>query len=120
LGDLPFGQFHCLFALAFSIFQVCNFGRSNSASRNHSTIHRLLISLADLVLSFRAWHTGTLGGQMATWPLAKYTWRSPDSLFFLLLARFVPFCNLVSLLCSSNHNPENQGFNISYWHKISI
>ncbi|KAG5594917.1 hypothetical protein H5410_036149 [Solanum commersonii] len=40
--------------------------------------------------------------------------------FFILSAYFVPFCLLVSLLCSSIHKRKNQGFYISYWHKISI
>ncbi|WMV33287.1 hypothetical protein MTR67_026672, partial [Solanum verrucosum] len=46
--------------------KFCNFGRSNTASWNHSAIRRLLFSLANLIFSFRAWHTGTLGGLMAT------------------------------------------------------
>uniref|UniRef100_M1DA58 Uncharacterized protein n=1 Tax=Solanum tuberosum TaxID=4113 RepID=M1DA58_SOLTU len=65
LGDPPFAHFHHLSTLTFSILKFCNFGRSNTASRNHSAIRRLLLSLTDLVLSFRAWHTGTLGGQEA-------------------------------------------------------
>ncbi|WMV13623.1 hypothetical protein MTR67_007008 [Solanum verrucosum] len=44
---------------------VCNFEQSNTASWNRSAIHRLLLFLANLVLSFRAWHTRTLGGQAA-------------------------------------------------------
>ncbi|WMV41546.1 hypothetical protein MTR67_034931, partial [Solanum verrucosum] len=67
LGDLPFGQFHRLFALAFSIFKFCIFGRYGTASRNHSVTRLLLLSITDLIFSFRAWHTGILGEAKAVW-----------------------------------------------------
>ncbi|WMV41067.1 hypothetical protein MTR67_034452, partial [Solanum verrucosum] len=61
LGDPSFGQVHRLSALAFSKFKFCNFGRYRTASRNCLATRRLLISIADLIFSFRAWHIGTLG-----------------------------------------------------------
>ncbi|KAG5630364.1 hypothetical protein H5410_002081 [Solanum commersonii] len=61
LGDPPFGLVHCLSALAFSKFKFCNFGRYSTALRNYSPTRRLLLSIADLIFSFRAWYIGTLG-----------------------------------------------------------
>uniref|UniRef100_M1DK30 Uncharacterized protein n=1 Tax=Solanum tuberosum TaxID=4113 RepID=M1DK30_SOLTU len=55
----------------FHLPKVCNFGQSNTASRNHSAILRLLRSLANLIFSSKAWHTGTLGGKIAIRQLAK-------------------------------------------------
>ncbi|KAG5586787.1 hypothetical protein H5410_047221 [Solanum commersonii] len=91
--------------------------RSKLGSSINSAICHLVISIAFLPCPSafsRAWHTGTLGGQMATRRLAKWTWRSPYSLFFLLSAHFVPFCKLVSLFCSSIQVLGIQGFCISY------
>uniref|UniRef100_M1D8D9 Uncharacterized protein n=1 Tax=Solanum tuberosum TaxID=4113 RepID=M1D8D9_SOLTU len=95
---------------------------SSSVTLGDLTLHRgitcrLLLSLANLIFSFRAWHIGTVGDMVAIRRLAKGTWRSPGLHFFLLLTRFVPFCKLVSMLCSSIQIPGNQGFYISYWHK---
>ncbi|KAG5619730.1 hypothetical protein H5410_004948 [Solanum commersonii] len=61
LDDPPFGLFHRLSALAFSIFAIWIIGRFSTASRNYSAIRRLLLFIADLIFSFRAQHTGTLG-----------------------------------------------------------
>ncbi|KAG5571358.1 hypothetical protein H5410_061124, partial [Solanum commersonii] len=71
ISDPPFGQFYYHFALAFSIFKFCNFRRYSIASRNRSTTRRLLLSIADLIFSFRVWHTGALGetGHSATCPM---------------------------------------------------
>ena len=106
--------------LNFNFLKFWNFGRSNVTSQNHSMIRRLLLSMTYLVSSFRSWHTRTLGGQEVIWRLVKGTWRSPDFHFFVLLARIFPLCKLVSMLCSSIHVPKNQGFCISYLHKISV
>ncbi|KAG5615089.1 hypothetical protein H5410_014913, partial [Solanum commersonii] len=84
LGDLLFGQFHRLFALAFSIFKFYNFGRSSTASRNRSATPRLLRSITDLIFSFIAWHTGTLGEIMAIRRLPQWVRRSSGLLFFVL------------------------------------
>ena len=61
-----------------------------------------------------------LRGQIVIQRLAKWTRWSPDFLFFILLARFVPFCTLVSFYGSSIHIPRNQWFYICYWHRIRI
>uniref|UniRef100_M1DCU6 Uncharacterized protein n=1 Tax=Solanum tuberosum TaxID=4113 RepID=M1DCU6_SOLTU len=61
LGDPPFGLLHCLSAFAFSIFVFWIIGRYNIASRNYSATRRLLPFIADLIFSFRAQNTGTLG-----------------------------------------------------------
>ncbi|KAG5605717.1 hypothetical protein H5410_027209 [Solanum commersonii] len=79
LDDSPFGLVHHLSALAFSKFKLYNFGRYSTASRNYFVTHQLLLYLADLIFSFRAWHTGTLGETMA-------------------IRCLVPFCKIVSML----------------------
>ena len=112
LGELPFGIFHRPFALVLSILKVCNFERSNTALRNYSIICQLLLSLAYLVLFLRAWNTRTLGGQMCH---SVCSWRSSGLSIFISSAYL-----LTSLICSSILIPEDQGFNISYLHKISI
>ncbi|WMV59044.1 hypothetical protein MTR67_052429, partial [Solanum verrucosum] len=84
LVDPPFGQFHCLFSLAFSILKFYNFGRSNSASWNRSVTRQLLLSLADLIFSFRASHTRTLGEVLATQRFSHWIRRSTGLIFFVL------------------------------------
>ncbi|KAG5595009.1 hypothetical protein H5410_036241 [Solanum commersonii] len=71
LGDPPFSLLHRLSALSFSNFTLCNFGRYGTALRNHLATHRLLISIAYLILSFRAWHynIGRDQGHSATRPM---------------------------------------------------
>uniref|UniRef100_M1A313 Uncharacterized protein n=1 Tax=Solanum tuberosum TaxID=4113 RepID=M1A313_SOLTU len=61
LGDPPFGRFHRLLALAFSLFAYWVVGRYGTASRNCSATHRLLHFIANLIFPFRAQHTGTKG-----------------------------------------------------------
>uniref|UniRef100_M1DR99 Uncharacterized protein n=1 Tax=Solanum tuberosum TaxID=4113 RepID=M1DR99_SOLTU len=65
LGDPPFGLVHRLSTLAFNKFKFCNVGRWSTALRNRSATRRLLIYLADLIFSFRAWHTGILSETIA-------------------------------------------------------
>ncbi|KAG5610622.1 hypothetical protein H5410_021903, partial [Solanum commersonii] len=65
LGDPPFVLVHPLSALSFSNFKFYNIGRWSTASRNYSATCRLLLSIADLIFSFKAWHTGTLGKTIA-------------------------------------------------------
>uniref|UniRef100_M1DHQ4 Uncharacterized protein n=1 Tax=Solanum tuberosum TaxID=4113 RepID=M1DHQ4_SOLTU len=59
-------------------------GRSSTASWNRSATRRLFLSIADLIFSFRAWHTGTLGEIMAIRQLAQWVRRSSGLLFFVL------------------------------------
>ncbi|KAG5589651.1 hypothetical protein H5410_040165 [Solanum commersonii] len=74
------------------------FGQSSTASRNYSVTHRLLLSIPDLIFSFRAWHTGTLGKIMVIWQLAQWVRRSSGLLFFCQC--FIPQSKYL----------ENQGF----------
>ena len=53
----PLGKLHFLFALAFNKFNLCNFGRYDTGLQNRSLARRLLLSITDLILSFKAWHT---------------------------------------------------------------
>ncbi|WMV08294.1 hypothetical protein MTR67_001679, partial [Solanum verrucosum] len=67
LGDPPFCLVHRISALSFNNFKFCNIGRYGTASRNRLVTRRLLLSIAYLILSFRAWHTITLGETKAIW-----------------------------------------------------
>uniref|UniRef100_M1DUX5 Secreted protein n=1 Tax=Solanum tuberosum TaxID=4113 RepID=M1DUX5_SOLTU len=61
LGDSPFGVIHHRLAPAFNIVVLWVIGRHGTASRNLSAMRRLLSFSADLIISFRAQHTGTKG-----------------------------------------------------------
>uniref|UniRef100_M1E0T8 Uncharacterized protein n=1 Tax=Solanum tuberosum TaxID=4113 RepID=M1E0T8_SOLTU len=61
LGDSPFGVVHHRFAPTFSIVVLWVIGRHGTSSRNFSVMRRLLPFSADLIISFRAQHTGTKG-----------------------------------------------------------
>ncbi|KAG5630996.1 hypothetical protein H5410_002713 [Solanum commersonii] len=61
LGDSPFGVVHRRLAPAFSIIMLWVIGRHGTALRNFSAMRRLLLFSTDLILSFRAQHTGTKG-----------------------------------------------------------
>ncbi|KAG5630245.1 hypothetical protein H5410_001962 [Solanum commersonii] len=61
LGDPSFSLVHHVSALSFSNFKLYNFQRYDTASWNGLVTRRLLLSIAYLILSFKAWHTGTLG-----------------------------------------------------------
>uniref|UniRef100_M1DB01 Uncharacterized protein n=1 Tax=Solanum tuberosum TaxID=4113 RepID=M1DB01_SOLTU len=91
LSDPPFGQFHGLFPLAFSNFKFCNFRRYSTASQ---TVRRLLLSIADLIFSFKAWYTGTLCETMAIRRLAEWFRGSSSLLFFVLSATLFLFAHL--------------------------
>uniref|UniRef100_M1DYJ5 Uncharacterized protein n=1 Tax=Solanum tuberosum TaxID=4113 RepID=M1DYJ5_SOLTU len=89
LSYSPFGVVHRRLALVFSIVMFWIIRRPSTASRNFSVTHRLLLFNTDFILSFRAqhfgiksepalaWHTRTLGSQVAIQQLVKWTWRSP-------------------------------------------
>uniref|UniRef100_M1DJ70 Gag-pol polyprotein n=1 Tax=Solanum tuberosum TaxID=4113 RepID=M1DJ70_SOLTU len=61
LGDSPFGVVHRRLAPAFTIVVLWVIGRHGTALQNFVVIHRLLPFSADLIVSFRAQHTGTKG-----------------------------------------------------------
>ncbi|WMV25968.1 hypothetical protein MTR67_019353, partial [Solanum verrucosum] len=61
LSGLPFGVVHNRLAPSFSIVVLWVIGRHGIASWNCSVICRLLPFSTDLILSFRAQHTGTKG-----------------------------------------------------------
>ncbi|WMV49588.1 hypothetical protein MTR67_042973 [Solanum verrucosum] len=61
LGDSPFGVVHRSLAPAFSIVVLCIIGRHGVASSNCSAMRRLLHFFTNLILFFRAQHTGIKG-----------------------------------------------------------
>uniref|UniRef100_M1DCZ8 Uncharacterized protein n=1 Tax=Solanum tuberosum TaxID=4113 RepID=M1DCZ8_SOLTU len=61
LGDSPFGVVHSRLIPAFSIVVLWVIERHGTALRNTSVMRRLLPFSTDLILSFRAQHTGTKG-----------------------------------------------------------
>uniref|UniRef100_M1DHD7 Uncharacterized protein n=1 Tax=Solanum tuberosum TaxID=4113 RepID=M1DHD7_SOLTU len=60
-GDSPFGVVHRLLAPSFSTVVLWVIWRHGIASWNFSAMRRLFPFSADLILSFRAQHTGTKG-----------------------------------------------------------
>ncbi|KAG5571356.1 hypothetical protein H5410_061122 [Solanum commersonii] len=86
LGDPPFGRFHRLFALAFSIFALRVVERYSTASRNYSATRRLLHFIANLIFPIRAQHTGTKGDLQVDRRLAKWARRSSSLYFFIFSA----------------------------------
>ncbi|KAG5595358.1 hypothetical protein H5410_036590 [Solanum commersonii] len=61
LGDSPLGVVHRRLAPAFSTIVFWFIGRHSTASRNCSAMRRLLYIFANLILFFKAQHTGTKG-----------------------------------------------------------
>ncbi|KAG5631854.1 hypothetical protein H5410_003571 [Solanum commersonii] len=61
LGSPPFGLFHRPSALALRISAFWIIGRYSTTLRNSSTTHRLCLFITDMIFSFRAQNTGTLG-----------------------------------------------------------
>ncbi|WMV46830.1 hypothetical protein MTR67_040215 [Solanum verrucosum] len=94
----PPGLLHRLSSVAFSIFVSWIIGRCSTASHSHSAIHRLLLFTADLLISFRAWHTGIKGEYAIYWRFFEWVRRFADLHFFVLLASFALFCLIVSML----------------------
>ncbi|KAG5595008.1 hypothetical protein H5410_036240 [Solanum commersonii] len=74
-----------------SIFMLCNFRRYGTASWNHSATRRLLLSIAYLIFSFKAWHTGILGEIKAIRRFTQWFRRSSGLLFFILSAALFLF-----------------------------
>ncbi|WMV54701.1 hypothetical protein MTR67_048086, partial [Solanum verrucosum] len=54
-------------ALSFSIVLFWIIGRHSTASQNYSVTHRWFFFTTDLILSFRAQHTGTKGEDKTFW-----------------------------------------------------
>ncbi|KAG5631692.1 hypothetical protein H5410_003409, partial [Solanum commersonii] len=79
-------------------------GRHSTASRNCSATRQLLFYTADLILSFRAQHTGTKVEDKTFWPLSEWVLRFSDLHFFVHLATFVPF--LLSIIHAFPQTPN--------------
>ncbi|KAG5595502.1 hypothetical protein H5410_036734 [Solanum commersonii] len=92
LGEPPFGRFHRRLALSFSIIMFWIIGRHRTALRNFLATHRLFLFTANLILSFKAQHTGTKGENKTFWRLTEWVRQFSDLYFFVLSAAFVPFC----------------------------
>uniref|UniRef100_M1DB95 Uncharacterized protein n=1 Tax=Solanum tuberosum TaxID=4113 RepID=M1DB95_SOLTU len=90
LGDPPFGRFHRLLALSFSLFAFLVVERYGTASRNCSATRRLLHFIANLIFPFRAQHTRTKGDLQANRRLANRARRSSGLHFFVLFICLVP------------------------------
>ncbi|KAG5599447.1 hypothetical protein H5410_030817 [Solanum commersonii] len=91
LNNLPFGRFNHRLSLSFSIIMFWIIGRHCIASWNCSAICQLLLFIANLILSFRAQHTGTKGEDKAFWQLIEWVRRLSDLHFFVISVAFVPF-----------------------------
>ncbi|KAG5605465.1 hypothetical protein H5410_026957 [Solanum commersonii] len=77
LGGPPFGLVHHCLALAFNIVVFWIIRRHSIVSRNCSATRQLPLFIVDLIISFRAQHTGTKGedrtfGRLAEW--TKFFW----------------------------------------------
>uniref|UniRef100_M1DHX0 Uncharacterized protein n=1 Tax=Solanum tuberosum TaxID=4113 RepID=M1DHX0_SOLTU len=81
LGNPPFGRFHRCLALSFIIVVFWIIGRHSTASRNCSATRRLILFTADVILSFRAQHTGE---DKTFWRFAEWVRRFSDIHFFIL------------------------------------
>ncbi|WMV09061.1 hypothetical protein MTR67_002446, partial [Solanum verrucosum] len=66
-GDPPCGRFDLRLALSFNIVVFWIIGRHSTASQNCSATRRLLLFSIDLILYFRAQHTGTKGEDKTFW-----------------------------------------------------
>uniref|UniRef100_M1DZU0 Uncharacterized protein n=1 Tax=Solanum tuberosum TaxID=4113 RepID=M1DZU0_SOLTU len=62
---------------------------------HHGTVRHMStrFSIADLIFSFRVWHTGTLGEIIAIRRLAQWIRRSTSFLFFVLSAALFLFAH---------------------------
>ncbi|KAG5586330.1 hypothetical protein H5410_046764 [Solanum commersonii] len=69
-----------------------------NASQKYSAMRRLLPFLRDLIFSFKAQYTGTLGKVKAIWRLTYCIRRSSPS-FLRFFNYLVPFCSIVTMLC---------------------
>ncbi|WMV46377.1 hypothetical protein MTR67_039762 [Solanum verrucosum] len=106
LGDPPFGRFHRLLALAFSIFTLRVVGRYSTASRNYSATCQLLHFIANLFFPFKVQHTGTKGDLQADRQLANLARQFSGLHFFILFSCLVPCCQVVSMILLKLQIPE--------------
>ncbi|KAG5590361.1 hypothetical protein H5410_040875 [Solanum commersonii] len=88
--------------LLFFIFSAILFHFANTASRNCSATRRLLLFIADLIFSFRARHTRTLGKFKAFRRLTKCIRRSSSLLFFVFSAILFLFAKYCSCFASNS------------------
>lgn len=110
LDDLPFGQLHCLFALAFSTFKFCNFGRSNhciseSLCYTQTALFSFQIDFLLQILAHGNYRRDNI--HSTTLPMI---WDINRPSFFRSFSYFISFCSLVSILCSSIQILEIKGF----------
>ncbi|KAG5599258.1 hypothetical protein H5410_030628, partial [Solanum commersonii] len=91
LGDSPFGLFHHLLALAFSLFSFWVVGQYGTSLRNYSVTRRQLHFIANLIFPFRAQRIGTKGDLQSDWRLATWGRRYSGTHFCVLVSRLVPF-----------------------------
>ncbi|KAG5610343.1 hypothetical protein H5410_021624 [Solanum commersonii] len=110
LGDFPFGVGHRRLALVLNIIVLWVIGRHGTASRNFPAMRRLLRFSADLILSFRAQHTGTKGKYVICWRFPEWVRRFVHLHFFILLASFSPFCSIMSMVFLKLQIPETSRF----------
>ncbi|WMV45981.1 hypothetical protein MTR67_039366, partial [Solanum verrucosum] len=110
LGDSPFGVVHCRLVPALNIVMLWVIGRHGTASQNFSAMRRLLPFSVDLILSFRAQHTGRKGEYVINWRFAEWVRRFPNLHFFVLLASFAPFYSIVSMLSLKQQIPKTLRF----------
>ncbi|KAG5610579.1 hypothetical protein H5410_021860 [Solanum commersonii] len=87
------------------LFKACNgaeckmIGRYGTASRNYLVTRLLFYFIANLNFSFRAQHTRTKGDLQGDRRLSNCVRQSSGLHFFVLFSRFVPSCQVVSMLC---------------------
>ncbi|WMV45766.1 hypothetical protein MTR67_039151, partial [Solanum verrucosum] len=72
LDDSPFGIVHHHVALTLNIVVFWIVRRHGTALRSCLVTRRLLLFTVDLILSFRAQHTGTKGEDKTFWRLTKW------------------------------------------------
>uniref|UniRef100_M1DG56 Uncharacterized protein n=1 Tax=Solanum tuberosum TaxID=4113 RepID=M1DG56_SOLTU len=77
-AEVPLGEsssgFGILINVSKTLHPILSVNDRYTVSRNYSAICRQLRSIANMISFLRAWHTGTLSGQMAIRRLTKWTW----------------------------------------------
>ncbi|KAG5586331.1 hypothetical protein H5410_046765 [Solanum commersonii] len=117
LGDPPFGLLHRLSSFPFSIFAFWIIGQYSTASRNSLATCRLLLFIANLIFSFKAQYTGTLGEVKAIRRLAKCIRQSSGLLFFVFSAVLFLFAKSNVYSVSSCDTPLSKNVKLT---KLSL